>query len=162
MRILGFWIGLLCSGLVFGQGTLQFNRVFVVTNVLQTVPAGKVWKVEAVWGTDRICIPCVVNEHLTSSACTGRFIDYVGTSFRINGNRVFSERRWFPEFLTSEALYSDAACTSLWSNYTTYGWGFYNIAANPNILPIWLPAGSTMETDSPQIFISIIEFNVLP
>jgi hypothetical protein len=162
MRIVGLFIAFLGLASLFGQGTLQFNRVLVVSNALQTVPAGKVWKVEAVWGTDRICIPCIINEHLTTTACNGRFIDYVGTSFRINGNRVFSERRWFPEFLSSEAVYNDAACTSLFSNYTSYGWGFYNIAANPNILPIWLPAASTMETDSPQIFVSIIEFNVLP
>lgn len=134
----------------------------VISNIQQTVPAGKVWKLEAVWGTDRICIPCVLNEHLTISQCSGRYIDYVGTSFQINGKRVFSERRWFPEFVSSEALYNDASCTTLYSNYTTYGWGFYNIGANPNILPIWLPAGSTVLTDSPNIFTSLIEFNVVP
>ena len=30
------------------QGTLQFNRVLMVGNVEQTVPAGKVWKVESI------------------------------------------------------------------------------------------------------------------
>jgi hypothetical protein len=35
------------SAFVFGQGTLQFNRVLLVEQVDQTVPAGKVWKVES-------------------------------------------------------------------------------------------------------------------
>jgi hypothetical protein len=32
---------------VFGQGTLQFNRVLLVEQSDLTVPAGKVWKVES-------------------------------------------------------------------------------------------------------------------
>ncbi len=33
-------------GSFFGQGNLQFNQVIRVSNSPQTVPAGKVWKVE--------------------------------------------------------------------------------------------------------------------
>jgi hypothetical protein len=36
------------SNLMSAQGTLQFNRVLMVGNVEQTVPAGKVWKVESI------------------------------------------------------------------------------------------------------------------
>lgn len=36
----------LCS-VSFAQGNLQFNQVIKVNNTAQTVPAGKVWKVEA-------------------------------------------------------------------------------------------------------------------
>jgi hypothetical protein len=32
---------------LFGQGTLQFSRVLLVEQTDQTVPAGKVWKVES-------------------------------------------------------------------------------------------------------------------
>jgi hypothetical protein len=32
---------------LFSQGNLQFNQVVKVNNTAQTVPAGKVWKVEA-------------------------------------------------------------------------------------------------------------------
>jgi hypothetical protein len=32
---------------LFSQGNLQFNQVVKVSNTSQTVPAGKVWKVEA-------------------------------------------------------------------------------------------------------------------
>jgi hypothetical protein len=33
---------------ISAQGTLQFNRVLMVGNVEQTVPVGKVWKVESI------------------------------------------------------------------------------------------------------------------
>jgi hypothetical protein len=36
------------SATTFAQGTLQFNRVFLVGNSEEIVPAGKVWKVESV------------------------------------------------------------------------------------------------------------------
>lgn len=37
----------LLSFLGFGQYNLQLNQVVLVSNTLQTVPAGKVWKVES-------------------------------------------------------------------------------------------------------------------
>ena len=40
---------LLFAGVTFAQGTLQFNQVKVVTTT-QTVPTGKVWKVESAFG----------------------------------------------------------------------------------------------------------------
>jgi len=36
----------LCAFTGFGQYNLQLNQVVLVSNTLQTVPAGKVWKVE--------------------------------------------------------------------------------------------------------------------
>jgi hypothetical protein len=35
------------SEIIFSQGNLQFNQVLKVNNSAQTVPTGKVWKVEA-------------------------------------------------------------------------------------------------------------------
>lgn len=32
---------------IFAQGNLQFNQVVIVTDLPQTVPAGKVWKIES-------------------------------------------------------------------------------------------------------------------
>jgi hypothetical protein len=37
----------LCAFTGFGQYNLQLNQVVLVSNTLQTVPAGKVWKVES-------------------------------------------------------------------------------------------------------------------
>lgn len=39
------------------QNTLEFNRVLIVDNNVQSVPAGTVWKVVSVYGNaPRICI----------------------------------------------------------------------------------------------------------
>ncbi len=40
-------IFLLISFHLFSQGNLQFNQVVIVNDQVQTVPAGKVWKVES-------------------------------------------------------------------------------------------------------------------
>lgn len=36
-----------CAGFSFSQGNLQFNQVLKIVDVNQTVPLGKVWKVES-------------------------------------------------------------------------------------------------------------------
>ena len=42
-----FWVFLLVSVSLKAQGNLQFNQPILITNVLSTVPAGKVWKIES-------------------------------------------------------------------------------------------------------------------
>jgi hypothetical protein len=157
-----FLFSFLLSIPVYSQGTLQFNQALIITNQNQTVPAGKVWKITSVYGTDRICIPCILSEHLNNSNCTGRFVDYTGASFQVNSVRIFSERKWFPDQVNFETIYSDAACTNQWTTTTSFGWGLFNIAPNPNLLPMWIPAGTTVQTDTPNIFLSVLEFNILP
>lgn len=45
------------------QGNLQFNQVIRVVEVLQTVPAGKVWKVESYLESE------LINSNSSSSSC---------------------------------------------------------------------------------------------
>lgn len=47
MKFLFALILALLSSVGFGQYNLQLNQVVLVSNTLQTVPAGKVWKVES-------------------------------------------------------------------------------------------------------------------
>ena len=49
MKII-FFVCLLWCGVIYSQGNLQFNQVKIVSNTdaAQTVPAGKVWKIESV------------------------------------------------------------------------------------------------------------------
>jgi len=47
MKFLFALILALLSFVGFGQYNLQLNQVVLVSNTLQTVPAGKVWKVES-------------------------------------------------------------------------------------------------------------------
>jgi hypothetical protein len=46
-KLLVSFIFVLGTFLTFSQGNLQFNQVLKVIDVDQTVPAGKVWKVES-------------------------------------------------------------------------------------------------------------------
>jgi len=52
----------------FAQGNLQFNQVIRVVEVLQTVPAGKVWKVESYLESE------LINSNSSSSSCTSNTI----------------------------------------------------------------------------------------
>lgn len=45
MKTLLVWLAFALGGLTWGQ-TLQFSQVLLVSSNTQTVPAGKVWKVE--------------------------------------------------------------------------------------------------------------------
>lgn len=58
-KLLPLIIMLIAFAAVKAQGTLQFNQVKLVTTV-ETVPAGKVWKVESVLG-DYLVSSCSTN-----------------------------------------------------------------------------------------------------
>jgi hypothetical protein len=47
LRSLFLTFGFIVSFLSYGQFNLQLNQVLLVSNTLQTVPVGKVWKVES-------------------------------------------------------------------------------------------------------------------
>lgn len=47
MKILIFSLFSLITSSLYAQGNLQFNQVLKVVDVNQTVPSGKVWKVES-------------------------------------------------------------------------------------------------------------------
>jgi hypothetical protein len=47
LRSLFLSFGLIVSFISYGQFNLQLNQVLLVSNSLQTVPLGKVWKVES-------------------------------------------------------------------------------------------------------------------
>lgn len=47
MKSATFFFCLSLGMLAHAQGNLQFNQPILITNVLSTVPAGKVWKIES-------------------------------------------------------------------------------------------------------------------
>jgi len=47
MKTAAFLFSLSLGMLAQAQGNLQFNQPILITNVLSTVPAGKVWKIES-------------------------------------------------------------------------------------------------------------------
>lgn len=127
-----FLFFLLSVGWLAAQGTLQFNRVVLVTTQ-QIVPAGKVWKVESV------IVPIAANGSSfatsSSSNCGASF--YRNFAFRVNGVDTKAGNGTMP-----------IANTGYEAGYTQ--------------LPLWLPAGATLDGGPCNIQVSVIEFNILP
>ncbi|MEI6765572.1 MAG: hypothetical protein WCM76_08015 [Bacteroidota bacterium] len=133
------------------QGTLQFSQVIIVGSTLQTVPSGKVWKAEAIFGEQiNACMPvdCFASSYYAKGIATGMYV---------NGMLIPSSIRGYK---SSHTLYTDNICTS--SAGGGYDLTCANKAPDPNILPMWLPAGTTLKSLGTTSFISVVEFNVIP
>ncbi len=110
------------------QGNLQFNQVLKVSDQVQTVPAGKVWKVTSYWQAN------VTNTSSTQSTC---------------GN----SSRHTPFVVDGQSFY-------VFRNVST---GLNSVYMAPsNDFPMWLPAGTTLQTQCSKDFLSVIEFNIVP
>lgn len=112
------------------QYNLQFNQVKLV-GTTETVPSGKVWKIESVLPSTR----------LTSAFCWGSSScgsAQTQTIIMVDGTGVYLAT-------------SDASGSSYMSNATA-------AVLNTNI---WLPAGTTLAAGSGVYKISVIEFNLL-
>ena len=136
MRIIvTFWLLLTsCCILVTGlhaQGTLQYNQVLLVSTV-QTVPSGKVWKVESI----------LASSDLTSgiSVSSSQLVSNSATML-VNGSTV----------------YVDGV---IYANYSSYGKTITD--TQPTKLPLWLPAGTTLASSANALYVSVIEFNIVP
>jgi hypothetical protein len=114
----------------FAQHTLQFNQVKLVGTV-ETVPTGKVWKIESV----------LPNTRLTSAFCWGSSncgSAQTQTVIMVDGTSVYLAT-------------SDASGSAYMSNATA-------AVLNTNI---WLPAGTTLAAGTGVFKISVIEFNII-
>ncbi len=110
------------------QGNLQFNQVLKVSDQVQTVPVGKVWKVVSYWQG---------NLNVTSNTQT----------------TCSNNSRHTPFILDGQIYY-------LFRNVSTGSSNF--LIAPSNELPLWLPAGTTLQTQCSKDFLSVIEFNIVP
>jgi len=119
--------------LASAQGNLQFNQVKLVTS-LETVPLGKVWKIESVIYNIPLTAQGYQNTNgscnSTSSESTG--IEIAGVPTKVGQG-------------TQAASYSSLTYTH---SYT--------------ILPLWIPAGTTLSGGTCLNKISVIEFNIIP
>lgn len=127
-------------GKITAQGNLQFNQVKIVYNTdpTQTVPTGKVWKIESVFFSGEDVVTMNTNGSNTSpfSACG-------------------LPTAWYYHYGRYLAI-----------NNVPISFGVLNVGAHTTQLPIWLPAGSTICTCLSTTFCakgySVIEFNVVP
>ena len=157
---------------IHAQNTLTYSQALIVSDTELTVPAGKVWKVTSIYGHEFTLNQCVSNEAIfdwlgikcnptyTSGTRSVR-ISYFATIFKVNGKEIVNEISGLPAQLSP--FNSTHNCTgSTWSSNVAYGVACANRTANPNLLPMWLPEGTTLETNGPNTFLSVIEFDIEP
>ncbi len=120
------------------QGNLQFNQAKLITTV-QTVPAGKVWKVEsyaynggaAFAGTQS---GFYTNDGIYERTCINALMNYM-----VNGNTI--------QIPVSLSRSSNSGLISL---------------DGLNLFPFWLPEGSSLAAGTNMSYLSVLEFNVVP
>ena len=140
MKIVTF-ISLFLCGLSYSQGNLQFNQVKIVSNTdpSQTVPAGKVWKIESVisdGGQDSYPVQTsgAVQSFFSACGVPAFYYLYYGKYLAINSMPI--------------------------------SFGIHSSGGVMSSLPLWVPAGSTICMCTSATFCargySVIEFNIVP
>jgi len=140
MKII-FLVSLLWCGAIYSQGNLQFNQVKIVSNTdaSQTVPAGKVWKIESIisdGGQDSYPVQTSGAVQSFFSACGAPAFYYL-----YNG-----------KYLAINSL--------------PISFGIHTSGGVMSSLPLWVPSGSTICMCTNASFCargySVIEFNIVP
>lgn len=113
---------------------LQYSRVILVGSAEETVPSGKVWKIENI----------LPSAKLTSISATGNGNDIVSSVHQIvvNGSNVF--------VASSDAIKAYSASAA----YAAYTSSASNILNNA----MWLPADTRLKAGTNVLYISVIEF----
>jgi hypothetical protein len=124
---------IILSTLASAQGNLQFNQVKLVTSI-ETVPLGKVWKIESVIYN---IAPTATGYQSGAGSCNST--SYESTAIEVAGIPTKVGQG------TQPASYSSLVYTH---SYT--------------ILPLWIPAGTTLSGGTCLNKISVIEFNIIP
>lgn len=114
-------------------GSLQFSKVKLIGPAADTVPLGKVWKVESVLSSSQLA-PGLPSNNVA--------LDKTNTlQIKVNGT-IITISSWL------ENVYSS------YRGHTAFG--------RVTELPIWFPAGSILEVSSNAAYISVVEFNIIP
>jgi hypothetical protein len=124
----------LLNQLAYAQGNLQFNQVKLVT-ALETVPAGKVWKIESVIYN----IPSEMSSYQTSQSLSCGVNTFQNFAIEVAGVPT----------KTGQGV------GALQLSNITYTQGYTE-------LPIWLPGGVTLSGGPCLNKVSILEFNIIP
>jgi len=131
-----------------------------------------VWKVTALYGAEFRLNHCVnfhpnsTHEIGTKMRCifnndaSGRFSYHI-SAFLVNEIAIVSSISGFPTNASFQIWGSTNCGSDLWGSYNR-DWSCVNSESDPNILPIWLPANTTLQSGGPNTFVSVIEFNIIP
>jgi hypothetical protein len=138
------------------QGNLQFNQVInIINGTSYTVPSGKVLKIESINfnspTTSVAYSSCMINCP-SCGASSGVTCYYSGKNYLVIDNNIYSANT--PNgFVYINSGGSCSVCPS------TQSVGVSAISFN---LPIWLRDGKIVNVQAAGIFISAIEFNIIP
>jgi hypothetical protein len=140
VRTLLLFTFIIVTSFLKAQGNLQFNQVKIINNTdaPQTVPAGKVWKIESVFANDQDVYAASTSganqSFFTSCGVPSAWYFYYGRYLAINNIPI--------------------------------SFGVHSSGEQMTQLPIWVPAGSTICTCTSSSFCargySAIEFNLVP
>lgn len=130
-------IVLFFAAFITNAQTLQFSQVKLVGSVMETVPAGKVWKVESVMSTSTM---------VPSTGTLDNTYYSVSKIVEINGQNIVISRA--SRYTQSNSRYNSESTTDV-------------SVSNVTELPLWLPAGTTLRASTNATSVSIIEFNVV-
>lgn len=132
------------------QNNLEFNQVIIIDSDPDTVPSGKVWKIEAIFGEQvNVCLP-------VDCYSIGLYAFGIATGMYVNGILIPSTIRGFK---TSHTRYTSSDCTT--GSWCCGDISCNNKNADPNILPMWLPEGTIVKSFGSNCYISAIEFIVV-
>jgi hypothetical protein len=136
MKILILALFSVLGSQLYSQGNLQFNQVKLVTTV-QTVPTGKVWKVESATYNGGAPFPnSTANYAFPVGSLQTRGFESI-MSYSVNG-----QLNYFPVSFSINGNFSSG-----------------NLMAH---FPLWLPEGSTLAVGTNMGYLSVIEFNIIP
>jgi hypothetical protein len=136
------------------QGNLQFNQVLNITNgTSYTVPSGKVLKIESINFNNPSLITNYASCYVNCPGCgssSGVSCSYQGVNYLVIGDNIFSGG--------GGGIYvgSGGSCSVCPPTKSE------TLSAQTFNLPIWLGAGKNVSVLASGIFISAIEFNLVP
>ncbi len=136
------------------QGNLQFNRVLNMSNGTNyTVPEGKVLKIESINYNSPSIVSNYVSCYVNCPGCgasSGVTCAYEGVNYLVIGSNVFGGG--------GGSLYvgSGGACSVCPPTKSD------NLPSTVFTYPIWLGQGQIVNVLASGIFVSAIEFNIVP
>ena len=154
MKILILSFFLFPSFFSFSQGNLQFNQVLNLENgVNYIVPVGKVLRIESINYLNPSIIVNYSNCEVNCPGCgssSGVTCSYSSINYLRIGNAILS--------LTPLTVYitSGGACSVCPSTQTL------SVTPSNFTLPIWLNAGKQVDVLASGIYITAVEFNIVP
>jgi hypothetical protein len=125
------------------QNNLQFNQVKLITSTAETVPVGKVWKMENFLPSVPLYQDLIRQYNQETDGANRNF------AISVNSNTIYLQSNITREVGRTGGYWSQ-------DGYAT------SSSASVFPSPIWFPAGTTVAASTNIQYISVVEFNIIP